>query len=476
MNAVSAMAYCQKVHDIRQCPVVVGSPQTEAQREQVVRVITALTQHRAEQQLRFQQQKQEQILQQQQQIEIMEVVAHSNAQLVSDVTDSSISQTSKQGSEALQTSSIPVSAAAISVEKLGSSAGIAIVGIKMPTATPPGTPPSSAGRQRNNRHLQPPLTGATATASASVSPPQNTNTVEMQQQNTNSILPSLPQQGENSSNSRPNSGKQQPMFPNKISEVKSTIEIAPLLSAALNGLENSGIPVSSASLDTQASEVSEQWLKSLSPMQIETIGSKTPNIAAMPYPLNRMPTEKLKTEYLISSAPSSAESRQRRRSKIDTMPNESISMDISRENDQIVASPPTGPPPRRPSNGGSFVGSRRNSKGPSLSSASEVPAVLEDSPPKSQGGSTDGHTTTSEQESGDFDDSNIVIQNSNPFKQSGDNLKPDADINTDAMEIDNDTDPNSNSSTRVAVGVLPLTTKHSSATSTFLGINFNRKT
>lgn len=38
-NAVDAMARCQLVHDLRQCPVVVGSPQTEPQRQQVIRVI-----------------------------------------------------------------------------------------------------------------------------------------------------------------------------------------------------------------------------------------------------------------------------------------------------------------------------------------------------------------------------------------------------------------------------------------------------
>jgi hypothetical protein len=36
------MARCQRVHDLRQCPVVVGSPQTQTQRDQVTRVIRAL--------------------------------------------------------------------------------------------------------------------------------------------------------------------------------------------------------------------------------------------------------------------------------------------------------------------------------------------------------------------------------------------------------------------------------------------------
>ena len=36
------MAMCQQVHDLRQCPVVVGSPQTQPQRDQVTRVINRL--------------------------------------------------------------------------------------------------------------------------------------------------------------------------------------------------------------------------------------------------------------------------------------------------------------------------------------------------------------------------------------------------------------------------------------------------
>ena len=46
LSAVDAMAYCQRVHDLRQCPVKVGSPQTETQRDQVRRVIAALVKHR----------------------------------------------------------------------------------------------------------------------------------------------------------------------------------------------------------------------------------------------------------------------------------------------------------------------------------------------------------------------------------------------------------------------------------------------
>lgn len=39
MNDAEAFHYCQTVHDLRQCPVVVGSPQTQTQRDQVSRVI-----------------------------------------------------------------------------------------------------------------------------------------------------------------------------------------------------------------------------------------------------------------------------------------------------------------------------------------------------------------------------------------------------------------------------------------------------
>ena len=56
------MNYCQKVHDLRQCPVVVGSPQTQTQRDQVTRIISIAQGQalRAQQQLQQQQQKQQQ--------------------------------------------------------------------------------------------------------------------------------------------------------------------------------------------------------------------------------------------------------------------------------------------------------------------------------------------------------------------------------------------------------------------------------
>lgn len=41
-NAKQAFDYCQAVHDLRTCPVEVGSPQTQTQRQQVVRVINSL--------------------------------------------------------------------------------------------------------------------------------------------------------------------------------------------------------------------------------------------------------------------------------------------------------------------------------------------------------------------------------------------------------------------------------------------------
>jgi hypothetical protein len=48
LDAVEAMSRCQHVHDLRKCPVVVGSPQTQTQRDQVVRVI-----HRLQTQTQF---------------------------------------------------------------------------------------------------------------------------------------------------------------------------------------------------------------------------------------------------------------------------------------------------------------------------------------------------------------------------------------------------------------------------------------
>lgn len=42
LNANEAMLRCQAVHDLRECPVEVGSPQTQAQRDQVTRIINFL--------------------------------------------------------------------------------------------------------------------------------------------------------------------------------------------------------------------------------------------------------------------------------------------------------------------------------------------------------------------------------------------------------------------------------------------------
>lgn len=42
LDSVEAMSRCQLVHDLRKCPVVVGSPQTQTQRDQVTRVIRRL--------------------------------------------------------------------------------------------------------------------------------------------------------------------------------------------------------------------------------------------------------------------------------------------------------------------------------------------------------------------------------------------------------------------------------------------------
>lgn len=43
LDAMEAMARCQRVHDLRQCPVAVGSPQTQQQRDQVTRIVQRLT-------------------------------------------------------------------------------------------------------------------------------------------------------------------------------------------------------------------------------------------------------------------------------------------------------------------------------------------------------------------------------------------------------------------------------------------------
>jgi len=88
LNSRQIFEYCQAVHDLRQCPVDVGSPQTQPQRNQVVRVISFLAQQqamkvkrqeelarreaqqRAKEQLQLQQQQQQQqqlLLKQQQQ-------------------------------------------------------------------------------------------------------------------------------------------------------------------------------------------------------------------------------------------------------------------------------------------------------------------------------------------------------------------------------------------------------------------------
>ena len=41
LNALDAMARCQFVHDLRRVPIVVGSPQTQTQRDQVCRVVAS---------------------------------------------------------------------------------------------------------------------------------------------------------------------------------------------------------------------------------------------------------------------------------------------------------------------------------------------------------------------------------------------------------------------------------------------------
>ena len=46
------MTRCQRVHDMREYPVDVGSPQTQQQREQVIRIISRLIQHEKEELLK----------------------------------------------------------------------------------------------------------------------------------------------------------------------------------------------------------------------------------------------------------------------------------------------------------------------------------------------------------------------------------------------------------------------------------------
>jgi len=46
LDSVQAMARCQQVHDLRQCPVAVGSPQTQTQRDQVTRIISRMVKSR----------------------------------------------------------------------------------------------------------------------------------------------------------------------------------------------------------------------------------------------------------------------------------------------------------------------------------------------------------------------------------------------------------------------------------------------
>lgn len=43
LSAIEAMRRCQAVHDLRRCPVNVGSPQTQPQRDQVVRILNFLS-------------------------------------------------------------------------------------------------------------------------------------------------------------------------------------------------------------------------------------------------------------------------------------------------------------------------------------------------------------------------------------------------------------------------------------------------
>lgn len=55
ISATEAMAYCQRTHDLRQCPVVVGSPQTRSQCDQVRRIVGIMEKQEERHLLRAQQ-------------------------------------------------------------------------------------------------------------------------------------------------------------------------------------------------------------------------------------------------------------------------------------------------------------------------------------------------------------------------------------------------------------------------------------
>lgn len=42
LNPYEAMERCQVVHDLRRCRVEVGSPQTQTQRDQVIRIVNSM--------------------------------------------------------------------------------------------------------------------------------------------------------------------------------------------------------------------------------------------------------------------------------------------------------------------------------------------------------------------------------------------------------------------------------------------------
>lgn len=476
MDAKSAMAYCQRVHDLRQCPVQVGSPQTETQREQVVRVIGALTQHRQQQ--------------------------HLSRQLLSANTTQAAGQTHpptyQQGVSAAagHEDSSPVKEPSPSGPSSSSVAASLTAPQAAPEmlATPPSTPPASAGRQRGGRLLH----VATATAAAAVVVAAAVGDVAGAGEG--SAVPA--QDAPAASTTLP------AIVPSAVpatgaltapAEAVATAEAAPSISVksqdpapsmAVMGRQGSGIVrQSSMGGGRRLSNTSAEWLSSLPPQLTETAGAKPPQ---GPFPFQRMPTEKMSRE-MLNSAPSSAEGRQRRGSKM-VQAQQLLAAEATGDDAMEVmigsaeVSPPTGPPPRRPSNGSiAFLGGRRNSKGVPVVVVSQAAGGGDAGSPKSPHHSSDGHTTPSDQNS-DVEEG-IVGHHVQLQKHV---LQPAAAAHTAAahtavavpdsvpqdsgapMDVDTESSSTARAAAPVSATAAAVTPKRSSGTSTFLGFNFRR--
>jgi hypothetical protein len=479
MDAKSAMAYCQRVHDLRQCPVQVGSPQTETQREQVVRVIGALTQHRQQQQ-------------QQQQHVSRHVLAVNAAH-----EDPSRASPGKEPAPTLT-----AAGAAAAAQAAPSSA--AQVPPEMMVATPPSTPPASAGRQRSGRLLLHAGAATAAATAASGSPGEGAPAVATPAAAVAVTAAASPQDvpPTASSTSLPvlvptaaaatSAGPPPDAVPGEANAAAAAPAAAiktpdPAPSVAAVGRQGSGITMlgaagrqSSMGGGRRLSNTSAEWLNSLPPQLTETAGAKPPQ---GPFPFQRMPTEKMSRE-MLSSAPSSAEGRQRRGSKLVQAPQ--AAGDAMEVTTGAEIAPPTGPPPRRPSNGSiALLGGRRHSKG--------VPVVVshgEDSSPKSPHQSSDGHTTPSDQFS-DIEEGvvghHVQLQKHAPSAPAAahthgstahGSAAPAAAVPAEpegGVPMDIDTESSSNSArAAVPVSAPAEQPKRSSGTSTFLGFNFRR--